>query len=289
VIGRRAIHTHDVVPLTLRVKTKGGLTEPLIHRNTPIPTSASKVFTTTRDGQREIPIVVLQGESELAQHCKVLQTVTIHVEAAPMGVAQVEVTFDIDANGILNVSASDLATGRTRSTVVTGSHLDPEEAARIVQEAQVTSAEDAKVREQTMLRNKFTRLRRWATKALEQGDMDGPCGDELAALEMAKETCEKKTTEESVGLLQQAYDVYRAAVQTVRDSQPVDHTAASAILDQLTTVTTTSTTPAVTSNQGTSAETQQDDGRQVDAEDRVAKFRTRQAKAAEKQKEGKKK
>ncbi len=112
----------DVTPLTLGVETLGGITDRLIERNTTIPTRKSKVYTTAADGQTEVEIHILQGEREMAAYNHSLGRFHLAgIPPAPRGVPQIEVTFDIDANGIVNVSAKDLGTGQQQSITISGS------------------------------------------------------------------------------------------------------------------------------------------------------------------------
>lgn len=135
----------DVTPLTLGVEVLGGIMDKLIERNTTIPTRKSKVYTTAVDGQTEVGIAVLQGESEMAKYNHSLGTFQLAgIPVAPRGVPQIEVSFDIDANGIVNVSAKDLGTGKTQSITITGStRLSDEEIQKMMADAE-THAEDAK-------------------------------------------------------------------------------------------------------------------------------------------------
>lgn len=135
----------DVTPLTLGVETLGGITDKLIERNTLIPTRKSKTYTTAADGQTEVQINVLQGESEMSKYNHSLGNFHLSgIPAAPRGVPQIEVTFDIDANGIVSVSAKDLGTGQSQSITITGTtRLSKEEIDKMMAEAE-KHADDAK-------------------------------------------------------------------------------------------------------------------------------------------------
>src|SRR3970040_1900508 len=140
----------DVTPLTLGIETLGGVATPLITRNTTIPTSKSQVFSTAADNQPSVEIHVIQGERAMAADNKSLGRFILDgILPAPRGMPQVEVTFDIDANGILNVSARDKATSREQKMVIQpSSGLSKEEVERMQKEAEAHAAEDARKREE---------------------------------------------------------------------------------------------------------------------------------------------
>ena len=152
---RKDVLLIDVTPLSLGIETKGGLFTKLIERNTAIPTKRSEVFSTAEDNQPSVLIQVFQGEREIAQHNKQLGTFELTgIAPAPRGVPQVEVTFDIDANGIVNVSAKDRGTGvEQKITISGGSALAKEDIERMVKEAEAHAEEDKKRREETEARN----------------------------------------------------------------------------------------------------------------------------------------
>nr|PZN44014.1 MAG: molecular chaperone DnaK [Actinomycetota bacterium] len=145
----------DVTPLSLGIETKGGIFTKIIERNTTIPTKRSEVFTTAEDNQPSVQIQVYQGEREIAAYNKKLATFELTgIPPAPRGVPQIEVTFDIDANGIVNVSAKDLGTGKEQSMTITGgSALPKEEIERMMREAERYAEEDRKRREEAEVRN----------------------------------------------------------------------------------------------------------------------------------------
>jgi len=163
----------DVTPLTLGVETLGGVMTPLIPRNTTIPTRKSEIFTTAADGQTQVEIHVLQGERPMAAENKSLGRFILDgIPPAPRGVPQIEVTFDIDANGILSVSAVDKATGKQQKMVIQpSSGLSKEEVERMIREAELHAEEDRRRREEIELRNQADSLAYTAERTLrEHGD-----------------------------------------------------------------------------------------------------------------------
>jgi molecular chaperone DnaK len=146
----------DVTPLTLSIETLGGVATALIERNTTIPTRKTQVFSTASDNQSEVEINVLQGERAMAADNKSLGKFTLDgIPPAPRGVPQIEVTFDIDANGILNVNARDKATSRSQNITIKGSSgLTEEEVERLSQEAEEHAEHDRQMRELAEARNK---------------------------------------------------------------------------------------------------------------------------------------
>jgi molecular chaperone DnaK len=146
----------DVTPLTLGIETLGGIRTPLILRNTTIPTKKSEIFTTAADNQTSVEVHVLQGEREMAIDNKTIgRFQLVGIPPAPRGIPQIEVTFDIDANGILNVSAKDRGTGKEQSIKIQASGgLSEEETEKLVKEAEKHSEEDKKKKEKVEIRNK---------------------------------------------------------------------------------------------------------------------------------------
>ena len=145
----------DVTPLSLGIETLGGVCTKLIERNTTIPTSKSQVFSTAADGQTQVEIHVLQGEREMAQYNKTLGRFNLTgIAPAPRGVPQIEVTFDIDANGIVNVTAKDMGTGNEQKiTITASSNLSDEDIDKAVKEAEMYAEEDKKRKEEVETRN----------------------------------------------------------------------------------------------------------------------------------------
>ncbi len=158
----------DVTPLTLGIETLGGVMTPLIERNTTIPTRKSQVFSTASDGQASVEVHVLQGERADARLNKSLSKFVLDgIPSAPRGVPQVEVTFDIDANGILNVSATNKATGKAQHITITASSgLSDDEIEKMVRDAEAHADEDRKRRELISVRNSADTLIYSAEKSL---------------------------------------------------------------------------------------------------------------------------
>jgi len=202
----------DVTPLTLGVETLGGVLTPLIERNTTIPVRKSEVFSTAEDGQTAVTIHVLQGERPMAADNNSLGMFNLEgIPPAPRGVPQVEVTFDIDANGILNVSAQDKATGKEqRITITASTNLDKVEVERLVQEAKRHEAKDQKRKELIQARNSADALIHQMEKMLrdlgdkvsssDRGRVEQIIGD----LKQAKESDDANRIQQLIEQLQQA-------------------------------------------------------------------------------------
>jgi len=183
----------DVTPLSLGIETLGGVFTKLIERNTTIPTKKSQIFTTAADNQTSVEVHVLQGEREMAAQNKTLGRFRLDgIPPAPRGVPQIEVTFDIDANGIVNVSAKDLGTGKEQHiTITSSSNLSKEEIERAVREAEQYAAEDKKRKEEAEVRNRADQMVYQSEKTL--ADMAGKISAE-----------DKKTIEDAIAKVRSA-------------------------------------------------------------------------------------
>ena len=172
----------DVTPLSLGIETLGGVCTKLIERNTTIPTKKSQIFSTAADNQTSVEVNVLQGEREMAAYNKSLGRFHLDgIAPARRGVPQIEVTFDIDANGIVNVSAKDLGTGKEQHITITSStNMSKEDIEKAVKEAEQYAAEDAKVKEKVEVRNQADQMVYQSEKTL------GEVGDKIPADEKSK-------------------------------------------------------------------------------------------------------
>jgi molecular chaperone DnaK len=191
----------DVTPLTLSVETAGGISTPMITRNTTIPTSKSEVFSTYSDNQTSVGIHILQGERPMARDNKSLgQFILEGIPPAPRGVPQIEVTFDLDANGILTVKAKDKATGKEQSIKITGSTgLTKEEIEKMKEEAEKHAEEDKQAKEKIEAKNKAEHMIYVAEKSLKDAGDKAPAdikADVEGKIKDLKDTLEKGTAAE---------------------------------------------------------------------------------------------
>ncbi|MBR3751365.1 MAG: molecular chaperone DnaK [Clostridia bacterium] len=184
----------DVTPLSLGIETLGGVCTKLIERNTTIPAKKSQIFSTAADGQTAVTIHVLQGEREMAAHNKTIGNFNLDgIPAAPRGVPQIEVTFDIDANGIVHVSAKDLGTGKEQKITITAStNLSDEEIDKAVKEAEQFAAEDKKNKENIETRNNADNLVYQTERTMKE------LGDKLSADDSARINTELEATKKAL-------------------------------------------------------------------------------------------
>ena len=191
----------DVTPLTLGVETKGGIVAKMIERNTTIPTKRTETFTTAEDGQTEVEIHVLQGEREMASGNKSLGKFKLtEIPSAKQGTPQIEVTFDIDANGIVNVNAKDLGTGKEQNITITGgSALEDDEIERMIKDAETHANEDAQKKEIIETRNLAEGMVTSTEKMLEE-NKDKATDEEVAAINAGKDALSKVLENEEASL-----------------------------------------------------------------------------------------
>ena len=204
----------DVTPLSLGIETKGGVMTRLIERNTTIPTKRTEVFTTAEDMQPSVEIHVLQGEREMASFNKTLgKFQLVDLPPAPRGVPQIEVTFDIDANGIVHVSAKDRATDKTQSMTITGqSSLAKDDIDRMVKDAEAHAEEDARRKEEAEARNQGDTLVYQTEKLLkEQGEKLS--GDEKQKVEDALASLKTALAGDDVAAIKEATEALMTASQ----------------------------------------------------------------------------
>ena len=206
----------DVTPLSLGVETLGGVTTKIIDRNTTIPTSRSQVFSTAADNQTSVEVHILQGERDMARDNRTLGRFHLDgIAPAPRGMPQIEVTYDIDANGILNVKAQDKGTGRKQSVTITASStLSKDEVERMVKEAEAHSSEDRAKREEVELRNQADHMIHQAEKIMKDNEDKIP--DDVKSEVTGKlETLKSAAKGSDVALLRREMDEFNEALQKI--------------------------------------------------------------------------
>ena len=209
----------DVTPLSLGIETLGGVFTKLIERNTTIPTRKSEIFSTAADNQTSVEIHVLQGERPMARDNRTLGKFhLVGIPAAPRGIPQIEVTFDIDANGIVNVSAKDLGTGREQKiTITSSSGLSKEEIGRMVTDADSHADEDRRRREEIEARNRADSLV-YQTEKLLRENRDKLSDSDAKTVEAAVADCKKALDEGNIDRINKAADALTQASHKVAES-----------------------------------------------------------------------
>ncbi len=214
----------DVTPLTLGIETLGGVFTPLIERNTTIPTRKSEIFSTAADNQPQVDIHVLQGERKMSADNKTIGRFHLDgIPPAPRGMPQIEVTFDLDANGILSVSAKDLGTGKEQKITITASSgLDKDEVNRMVKEAEQHASEDSQKKEMVEVRNQADSLAYQTEKALKDAG-DKIAADKKAPVESAvadlKKALESASVDEIKGKMEALQKVMEPIAQELYAQQ----------------------------------------------------------------------
>ena len=224
----------DVTPLSLGIETLGGVCTKLIERNTTIPTKKSQIFSTAADNQTAVEINVLQGEREMAQYNKSLGRFNLDgIAPARRGVPQIEVTFDIDANGIVNVSAKDLGTGKEQHITITSStNMTKEDIDKAVKDAEMFAAEDAKRKEEIDVRNQGDQIVYQTEKTLEDmgdkvpAEVKGEIETKLQALKTALTGTDTESIKQATKELTDVFGKLYEAAQAAQGAQGFDPNAA---------------------------------------------------------------
>ena len=208
----------DVTPLTMGIEISGGIMEPIIPRNTTIPCRKSKIFTTAIDAQDMVRVHILQGEREMSEDNKSLGKLEMHgLPPAPRGVPEIEVTFELDANGIMNVRAKDLATNKTQSMrIVSSSGLGDSEIDEMIKDATLYRSEDARRREVAEAKNKLDGLIYNTSRSFEEFG-DNLTDNDAEEMEIALDAAEDAMETTDLEAIQESHDVLFAAAQRLAD------------------------------------------------------------------------
>ncbi len=241
----------DVTPLSLGIETKGGVMHKLIERNTTIPTRRTEVFTTADDNQPSVEVHVLQGEREMAAYNKTLgKFQLVDLPPAPRGIPQIEVTFDIDANGIVHVSAKDRATSKEQSITITGeSKLSKQDIDQMIKDAEAHAADDAKRREEAEIRNGADSLVYQTEKLLREQDAN-ITGDERKAVDEALAELKTAIAGTDLEAIKDGTEKLMMASQTVSTK----------LYEQAAAAAESNTTPAANDDEVVDAEIVEDEG-----------------------------
>lgn len=221
----------DVTPLTLSIETQGEIATPMIERNTTIPTSKKQIFTTAADGQTEVNIKIAQGERPMFFNNKQLGNFTLAgIPFAPRGVPQIEVEFSIDTNGILNVTAKDMATNKSQNIVISGnSHLEDSDIQRMIDEAKDNEEEDMKKKKKVEIKNRAEQTIYMANKMLSEHDekisdaLKEETKEAISTLENNKDTENLDVINQSIELLEKTLQkVGSELYESVRNNEETD-------------------------------------------------------------------
>jgi len=215
----------DVTPLSLGIETMGGVCTRLIERNTTIPVKKSQIFSTAADNQTSVEVNVLQGEREMAAANKSLGRFHLDgIAPARRGVPQIEVTFDIDANGIVNVSAKDLGTGNAQHiTITSSSNMSKEDIEKAVKEAEQYAAEDAKIKEKVEVRNQADQMVYQAEKTLSEVGDKVPESEKApiqAGIDKLKETLKGEDTDAIKAATEELTQLFYKMSEKLYQQQP---------------------------------------------------------------------
>jgi molecular chaperone DnaK len=218
----------DVLPLSLGVETQGGLMTTIIERNTTIPARRTETFSTAEDNQTAVDVVVLQGERELASENRVLGRFRLEgIRPAPRGVPQIEVTFDVDANGILHVTARDKDTGAEQSITITeSSRLDESEVERMINDAEAHREEDKRIRQEIDARNELDSVAHQVQRMLEQAGDVVPSHERSRAELLINDAREAVKNQDGLDRVRQLTSELQQIAQSLQSARPAGDGAA---------------------------------------------------------------